>query len=188
MLSSDKKTRHRSGYLKLQKNNSFFCEVCPALGESSVSGAIYSLKVKDVKVKRIVGIWSDDELSVCVTVKNDSNLDTEWDLVLLKKDGNIADVEPDTYERNIKVGQIDEECVTTNNDPTVSISDLGNPAQLAVRVDDYPGFDEFKTVAVIEVPTDLKPYDKYNAVHFDQQSKREAYEALRKIKEQVGVK
>jgi hypothetical protein len=158
------------------------------LGESSVSGAIYSLKVTDVKVKRIVDTWSDDELSVCVTVKNDSNLDTEWDLVLLKKDGNIADVEPDTYERNIKVGQIDKECVTTDKDFTGSISDLRNPAQLTVRVDDYPGLAQFKPVAVIEVPTDLKPYDKYNAVHFDQQSKREAYEALRKIKEQVGVK
>ena len=27
--------------------------------------------------------WSDDELQVCVTVRNDGNLATEWDLVLL---------------------------------------------------------------------------------------------------------
>ncbi|BAZ85414.1 hypothetical protein NIES806_16170 [Dolichospermum compactum NIES-806] len=83
---------------------------------------------------------------------------------------------------NILIPEVDLLSVTTDNDPTVSISDLRNPAQLAVRVDDYPGFAQFKPVAVIEVPTDLEPYDKYNAVHFDQQSKREAYQYLRRIK------
>jgi hypothetical protein len=155
------------------------------LGESSVSGAIYSLKVKDVKVKRIHDFIGDDEFSACVTVENDSNLDTEWDLVLLDKNGNIADVEPDTHEINVKVGDTAQECVTTNQDPTVSISDLSNPAKLVVRVDDVSGYAQFTPVAFIELPTDLKPYDEYNTVNFEQKSKREAYEELKEIKQEV---
>ncbi len=154
-----------------------------SLGESSVSGSIYSLKVQNVSVKRIDDWWGDDELSVCVTVKNDSNLNTEWDLVLLKKNGGIADTEPDTYERNIAVGATDTECVTTNNDPSVSVSDLGNPAKVVVRVDDDPGIAPFTTVASINVPTNLRPYDRYNTVAFNQLSRREAYERLKAIKQ-----
>ncbi len=152
------------------------------LGESSVSGAIYSLKVQNVKVKRIDDWWGDDELSVCVTVKNDGNLNTEWDLVLLKKNGEIADTEPDTYERNIAVGATDTECVTTNNDPSVSVSNLSNPAKVVVRVDDYSGVAPFTPVASINVPTNLRPYDKYNTVAFNQLSRREAYEQIKQIK------
>jgi hypothetical protein len=152
------------------------------LGESSVSGSIYSLKVQNVRVKRIDDWWGDDELSVCVTVKNDGNLNTEWDLVLLKKNGEIADTEPDSYERNIAVGAADTECVTTNNDSSVSVSDLGNPAKVVVRFDDYLGLAPFTTVASINVPTNLRPYDKYNAVAFAQMSRREAYESLKAIK------
>jgi hypothetical protein len=155
-----------------------------SLGEPSVFGAIYSLKVKDVKVKRIDDSLSDDELSVCVTVENDGNIATEWDLVLLTKNGGIADTEPDTHERNIAVGKTDKECVTTNNDPTVSVSDLGNPAKLVVRIDDYQGIAPFTPVADITVPTNLRPYDKYNSVTFEQISRHEAYIRLQEIKQQ----
>ncbi len=151
-------------------------------GESAVSGSIYSLKVQNVSVKRIDDWWGDDELSVCITVKNDGNLNTEWELVLLKKNGGIADTEPDTYEKNIAVNTTDTECVTTDYDSSVSVSDLGNPAKVAVRVDDYPGIAPFTTVASINVPTNLKPYGTYNTVAFGQMSRREAYEALKEIK------
>jgi hypothetical protein len=153
------------------------------LGESSVSGSIYSLKVQNVRVKRIDDWIGDDELSICVTVKNDGNLNTEWDLVLLKKNGDIADTEPDTYERNIGVGTTDTECVTTDYDSSVSVSELGNPAKVVIRVDDYSGLAPFTTVASINVPTNLRPYDRYNTVAFDQLSRREAYERLKEIKQ-----
>ncbi|MEW6493438.1 MAG: hypothetical protein AB1589_13175 [Cyanobacteriota bacterium] len=151
-------------------------------GSSAVNGAIYSLKVQNVRVQRIDDWWGDDELSVCVTVKNDGNVNTEWDLVLLKKNGDIADTEPDTYERNIAIGSTDSQCVTTNNDPSVSVSDLGNPAKVAVRVDDDPSIAPFRIVASINVPTNLRPYDRYNTVAFNQMSHREAFEGLKQIK------
>jgi hypothetical protein len=151
-------------------------------GSSAVNDAIYSLKVQNVSVKRIDDWWGDDELSVCVTVKNDGHVNTEWDLVLLKKNGDIADTEPDTYERNIAIGATDTECVTTDDDPSVSVSNLGNPAKVIVRVDDAPDIAPFRTVASINVPTNLRPYDRYNTVAFDQLSQRESYESLKEIK------
>jgi hypothetical protein len=84
---------------------------------------------------------------------------------------------------NIAVGATDTECVTTNNDASVSVSDLGNPAKVVVRVDDYSGIAPFTTIASINVPTNLRPYDKYNAVAFDQLSRREAYERLKQLRQ-----
>ena len=88
---------------------------------------MHSVKVKKVEVMRIDDTLSDDELQVCVTVQNDGNIDTEWDLVLLGKGDSIVDTEPDAYERNIAIGKTDKECVTTNNIPK-SVSDLRSPA------------------------------------------------------------
>ncbi|UKO98572.1 hypothetical protein [Nostoc sp. UHCC 0870] len=147
-----------------------------ALGDQ----AIHSVKVVSVRANRIYDRWSDDELKVCVKVRNDGNLATEWDLVLLDKKGAIVDTEPDTYERNIKVGQTDEECVTTRGS-RYSISDLGSNAQLVVRMDDYPGVAPFAVVAQISVPTTRKR-DEFTAVSYSHQSRIEAYKQLLQIK------
>jgi hypothetical protein len=138
--------------------------------------ALYSLKVVKVEAKRIYDRFSDDELEVCVTVRNDGNLATEWDLVLLDKKGGIVDTEPDTYERNIKVGQTDRECVSTRGTKS-SISDLGSKAKLVVRIDDNPGIGEFFPIASFAVDTN-RPKDKFTAVPYNEPSKKEAYDRI----------
>ncbi|MBF2078905.1 MAG: hypothetical protein IGR76_10405 [Synechococcales cyanobacterium T60_A2020_003] len=142
--------------------------------------AVYSVKVVDVKAKRIDDRWSDDELEVCVKVRNDSNLATEWDLVLLDKKGGIVDTEPDTYERNIKVGQTDQECVSTRG-TTSSISDLGSQAKVVVRIDNTLGNAPFTPIAEIPVNTNRKK-DKFTPVGFNQPSIMESYQQLKRIK------
>jgi hypothetical protein len=150
------------------------------LGEKALGNqAIHSLKVASVTANRIYDRWSDDELKVCVKVRNDGNLATEWDLVLLDKKGAIVDTEPDTYERNIKVGQTDEECVTTRGS-RYSISDLGTNAQVVVRMDDYPGVAPFAVVTKISVPTQ-RTRDKFTPVSHSHQSRIEAYRELQQI-------
>lgn len=150
-------------------------------GESSVVGAVHSLKVKKVEVMRIDDTFSDDELRVCVTVQNDGNIDTEWDLVLLGKGTSIVDTEPDVYERNIAIGKTDKECVTTNNIPQ-SVSDLRSPANVVVRLDDVVGAAPLTPVANIKVPTNLKPYDKFNVIKFEQPSRWESFKTLQESK------
>jgi hypothetical protein len=142
--------------------------------------ALYSMKVVKVEANRIYDQFSDDELKVCVTVRNDGNLATEWDLVLLDKKGGIVDTEPDTYERNINVGQTDKECVSTRG-TTSSISNLGANAKVVLRIDDKPGPADFFPIAVFSVPTN-RPKDKFTAVSYNQPSKREAYEKIIKSK------
>ncbi|WP_066379012.1 hypothetical protein [Anabaena sp. CA = ATCC 33047] len=150
-------------------------------GEKALGNqAIHSLKVVSVRANRIYDRFSDDELKVCVKVRNDGNLATEWDLVLLNKTGAVVDTEPDTYERNIKVGETDEECVTTRGS-RYSISDLGTNAQVAVRMDDYPGVAPFAIVADISVPTQ-RQRDKFTSVSYNHQSRMEAYKQLQQIK------
>ncbi len=147
-----------------------------ALGEQ----AIHSLKVVGVRANRIYDRWSDDELKVCVKVRNDGNLATEWDLVLLDKKGAIVDTEPDTYERNIKVGQTDEECVSTRGS-RYSISDLGANAKVVVRMDDHPGVAPFTILTTISVSTARKR-DQFTPVANDHQSRMDGYKKLEQIK------
>jgi hypothetical protein len=148
------------------------------LGDAGQS--LYSLKVVKVEANRIKDRFSDDELKVCVTLRNDGNLATEWDLVLLDKKGGIVDTEPDTYERNIKVGQTDKECVSTRG-TTSSISDLGTNAQVVIRIDDSLGPGAFYPIAKVAVNTN-RPKDKFTAVPYNEPSRREAYEEIVKAK------
>ncbi|WP_414548259.1 hypothetical protein [Anabaena sp. CCY 0017] len=155
------------------------------LGETALGDqALHSLKVVGVRANRIYDRWSDDELKVCVKVRNDGNLGTEWDLVLLDKKGAIVDTEPDTYERNIKVGQTDEECVATRGS-RYSISDLGTTAQVAVRMDDDPSPAQFALVTKISVPTQRKR-DQFTAVSHNRKSRMEAYRELQQIKSEAN--
>lgn len=152
-------------------------------GESALRDAkqaLYSIKVVKVEAKRIYDRFSDDELEVCVSVRNDGNLATEWDLVLLDKKGGIADTEPDTYERNIKVGQTDRECVGTRGTKS-SISDLGSKAKVVVRIDDKPGVADFLPIADIRVETN-RPKDKFTSVPYSDPSRKEAYNEIVQIK------
>jgi hypothetical protein len=105
---------------------------------------------------------------------------TKFFLFPYNKTFDPACKEPDTYERNIKVGQTDEECVTTRGS-RYSISDLGTNAQLVVRMDDYPGVAPFAVVAQISVPTTRKR-DEFTAVSYSHQSRIEAYKQLLQIK------
>lgn len=148
-------------------------------GESALRATgqtLYSLKVVKVEANRIVDRFSDDELEVCVTVRNDGNLATEWDLVLLSQTGGIVDTEPDTHERNIKVGQTDRVCVGTRGTKS-SISDLGSKAKILVRVDDTPGIAAFLPIASFDVDTN-RPKDKFTAVPYNEPSKKEAYNTM----------
>jgi hypothetical protein len=138
--------------------------------------ALYSLKIVKIEASRINDRLSDDELKVCVSVRNDGNLATEWDLVLLNKKGGIVDTAPNTHERNIKVGQTDRECVGTRG-TTSSISDLGSQAKVVVRIDDTPGLASFFPIATFSVDTN-RPKDKFTAVPYNKPSKREAYDQI----------
>ena len=155
-------------------------------GESALQSAkqaVYSIKVVKVEATRINDRLNDDELKVCVSVLNDGNLATEWDLVLLNKKGRIVDTEPDTYERNIKVGQTDRECVSTRG-TTSSISDLGSQARVVVRIDHMPDASAFFPIANIRVDTN-RPKDKPTPVAYKYPSPQDGYKEIVKIKSQT---
>ena len=84
-----------------------------------------SIQVTSAKIKTVKNTFSDDEIDVKFTVKNDGNVNIEVDAVLMKKGryykdlmsknslGNVAsalstntlDTEPDAYEKDLRPGQ-----------------------------------------------------------------------------------
>jgi hypothetical protein len=100
----------------------------------SVKGR-YGLKVINVISRRISNRLGDDEIEICVGVRNDGNIRTEWKLALLNQKGQTIDVEPDTYQQNITEGETNKLCVNTEFSPE-SIRTLGGRATVVVSIDD----------------------------------------------------
>ena len=98
------------------------------------------------------------------------------------KKGGIADTEPNTYERNIRVEQTDTECVGTRG-TRFSISDLGSRAKVAVRFDDVPGIAPLTPIADIRVATNRRK-GKFTNVPYNHMSRMEAFRQIKQAKQQ----
>ncbi|WP_353572040.1 hypothetical protein [Candidatus Albibeggiatoa sp. nov. BB20] len=107
-------------------------------GETSKTG-IVSGEILQVNARRIDSFWGDDEFEACVTFRNNGVVNTEYDLILYSKNGDLIDNEPDFYEINVKVGDTATECVGTSG-IYPSISDLGSTYSIVLRVD-HPKYD-----------------------------------------------
>ncbi|MBE9258137.1 hypothetical protein [Dolichospermum sp. LEGE 00246] len=107
------------------------------LASGSVKGR-YGLKVINVISRRISNRLGDDEIEICVSVRNDGNIRTEWKLALLNQKGQTIDVEPDAYQQNITEGETNKLCVNTEFS-LESIRTLGGRATVVVSIDDKEG-------------------------------------------------
>ena len=125
-----------------------------------------SIKVTRATIKKVKNTWSDDEIDINFTVKNDGNVNIEVDAVMMKKGryykdltkknglGDVAsflsthtlDTEPDTYEKDLRVGQSYSDKLTTTG-IWASQEDLGSYVYAYIRADLSSGFDALAPMA-----------------------------------------
>ena len=106
------------------------------------------------RISLIEDAISDDEVTICVDVLNDTRLMQEYDVELHHADGRRIDREPDLHERNVRSGEQAEFCVSTNWSPRWSRSDLSEKLRISVRADTPDSFaisDDMVIVDVIEI-------------------------------------
>ena len=106
--------------------------------------------IERVVIKQIDDRVSDDEITLCVTVINDTPLLQEYDVELHTSEGKLVDREPDTHERNVRAGEKSEFCVGTNFSPLWSRKNLGNTVYVSVRADTPNSFRFWNDIVIVD--------------------------------------
>ena len=124
------------------------------VGSVGTNAKLRSLKISNPRISRSDDWLSDDEIKITFKARNNGNSNIEIDAVMMKKgkymrhimnpgalgriatslNNDVADVEPDTHEVDLKPGQTWNGEVDTNWG-WPSQEDLGNPVYVYIRAD-----------------------------------------------------
>ncbi len=92
-------------------------------------------EIVEIQVRQLADEIGDDELQLCVTVLNNTKLMQEYDVELRDMDGTLIDREPDLYEKNVRAGESEDFCVSTDWDAAHSVATAGEEVRISVRAD-----------------------------------------------------
>ncbi|MEL6662937.1 MAG: hypothetical protein AAFR33_08030 [Pseudomonadota bacterium] len=107
-------------------------------------------EISDVRTQAIDARIGRDELRVCADVHNPTLLMQEYDLELRHSDGRLIDREPDLHEENIRAGETETLCVSTELDPRWSAENTGDTLRLSLRADTPESFAFVNDMVVVD--------------------------------------
>lgn len=103
-----------------------------------------------LRVRLIEDRGSDDEVEICADVHNPTMLMQEYDVELHDAKGRLIDREPDLHEENVRAGETEILCVSTNWNPHWSRADLGAGLFVSLRADTPESFAFWNDMVVVD--------------------------------------
>lgn len=107
-------------------------------------------EIAAIKTRVIDDVIGGDELEVCVDILNSTTLMQEYDVDLHDDRGRLIDREPDFFEENIRPGETETICVSTNWDSGWNLADVGDAVFISLRADTPESFAFWGDMVIVD--------------------------------------
>lgn len=107
-------------------------------------------EIAAVHTKDIADAIGGDELEICADIHNPTLLMQEYDLELHTGSGQMIDREPDLHEENIRAGETETLCVSTNWNARWDAENIGDEVFLSLRADTPESFAFWNDMVIVD--------------------------------------
>lgn len=107
-------------------------------------------EIAAIRTRRISDAIGGDEIEICADILNPTSLMQEYDLELHSQTGHMIDREPDLHEENIRAGETETLCVSTNWDSRWDANSIGSKVFVSLRADTPESFAFWDDMVVVD--------------------------------------
>ncbi|MEL6830660.1 MAG: hypothetical protein AAFO63_11035 [Pseudomonadota bacterium] len=107
-------------------------------------------EIAAIRTQRIADTIGQDEFEICADILNPTLLMQEYDIELHTGSGQMIDREPDLHEANIRAGDIETLCVSTNWNGRWDADNIGDDVFLSLRADTPESFAFWNDMVIVD--------------------------------------
>jgi|GEM_PF-758907 len=107
-------------------------------------------EITAIHSRRIEDAIGGDEVEICADIHNSTPLMQEYDLELHSETGQLIDREPDLHEENIRAGEYETLCVSTNWNAAWDSENIGREVFLSLRADTPESFAMWNDIVIVD--------------------------------------
>lgn len=107
-------------------------------------------EIAAIRTRRIADAIGADEVEICADILNPTQLIQEYDLELHAGTGQMIDREPDLHEENIRAGETETLCVSTNWNARWDADNAGEEVFLSLRADTPESFAFWNDMVIVD--------------------------------------
>lgn len=107
-------------------------------------------EITGIQTRRIADAIGGDEIEICADILNSTSLMQEYDLELHSETGQMIDREPDLHEENIRAGETETLCVSTNWNASWDAGNIGDEVFLSLRADTPESFAFWNDMVIVD--------------------------------------
>jgi len=107
-------------------------------------------EIAAIRTRRIADKIGGDELEICADILNSTLLMQEYDLELHSETGKMIDREPDLHEENIRAGETETLCVSTNWNIRWDAENVGDEVFVSLRADTPESFAFWNDMVIVD--------------------------------------
>ena len=107
-------------------------------------------EIAALHTRRIADAIGADELEICADIHNPTSLMQEYDIELHSETGRLIDREPDLHEENIRAGETETLCVSTNWNGVWDAENVGSEVFVSLRADTPESFAFWDDMVIVD--------------------------------------
>lgn len=107
-------------------------------------------EITALRTRRIADAIGEDEIEICADILNPTLLMQEYDLELHSETGQMIDREPDLHEENIRAGETETLCVSTNWKGRWDAENVGDQVFVSLRADTPESFAFWNDMVIVD--------------------------------------
>ena len=107
-------------------------------------------EIAEIRTRRIADAMGEDEIEICADIFNPTALMQEYDLELHSETGQMIDREPDLHEENIRAGETETLCVSTNWNSRWDAENIGAEVFVSLRADTPESFAFWNDMVIVD--------------------------------------
>lgn len=107
-------------------------------------------EIAAIQTRRIEDSIGGDEVEICADIFNPTLLMQEYDVELHTASGRMIDREPDLHEENIRAGETETLCVSTNWNARWDANNIGDEVFLSLRADTPESFAFWNDMVIVD--------------------------------------
>ncbi|MCR9080636.1 MAG: hypothetical protein NXH78_16225 [Hyphomonadaceae bacterium] len=107
-------------------------------------------EIAAIHMRDISDVIGGDEIEICADILNPTPLMQEYDLELHTGEGQLIDREPDLHEENIRAGETETLCVSTNWNARWDGNNIGDEVFLSLRADTPESFAFWNDMVIVD--------------------------------------